>query len=157
MIEIRLATPADVKAVAELSRREIEYGLPWRWTPPRVLRALRDRETNVAVALGPDGAVVGFGIMNYDQTTAHLSLLAVDAAARRRGVGAALLQWLEQVARVAGIERIDLEARRSNKSALAFYARHGYARTDVVAGYYLGVEDAVRLRKQLTHTSGASA
>lgn len=156
MIEIRLATPADARAIAELSRREIEHGLPWRWTPPRVLSALRDRETNVAVALEPQGCVVGFGIMVYRDATAHLNLLAVDPATRRRGVGAKLLAWLERVAGVAGIERIELEARRSNAAALAFYARHGYVRTGTVAGYYLGVEDAVRLCKQLAQTSGAS-
>jgi hypothetical protein len=33
---IRLATRDDVRAIAALSRTEIEHGLPWRWTPPRV-------------------------------------------------------------------------------------------------------------------------
>lgn len=146
---IRLATREDAPAIAELSRREIEYGLPWRWTTPRVLRAIRDRGTNVVVTLAQD-LLVGFGIMSYADEAAHLNLLAVSPASRRRGVGSALLLWLEQVARAAGIVRIELEARQDNNdAALAFYHRHGYRSAETLIGYYLGMEDGVRLEKQL--------
>jgi [ribosomal protein S18]-alanine N-acetyltransferase len=145
---IRLATRDDVRAIAALSRTEIEQGLPWRWTPPRVQRAVADARTNVCVAM-QQASLLGFGIMVYADDTAHLSLLAVNSDARRQGVGTALLLWLEQVAAVAGIERVQLEARQSNAAALAFYRRHGYTQTDTVAGMYLGVEDGVRLQKRL--------
>jgi [ribosomal protein S18]-alanine N-acetyltransferase len=145
---IRLATRDEARAIAALSRTEIEHGLPWRWTPPRVQRAVADARTNVCVAV-QHGPLLGFGIMIYADDTAHLSLLAVNPDARRQGVGTALLLWLEQVAGVAGIECVQLEARRSNAAALAFYRRHGYQQTDTVAGMYLGVEDGVRLRKRL--------
>ncbi len=145
---IRLATRDDVRAIAALSRTEIEFGLPWRWTPPRVQRAVADARTNVCVAVQGD-ALLGFGIMVYADDTAHLSLLAVSPEARRQGTGTALLQWLEQVARVAGIARVQLEARHDNTSALAFYRHHGYAQTGRVPGMYLGVADGVRLEKQL--------
>jgi [ribosomal protein S18]-alanine N-acetyltransferase len=151
---IRLATRNDVRAIAALSRTEIEHGLPWRWTPPRVQRAVADARTNVCVAVHGE-ALLGFGIMVYADDTAHLSLLAVNPDARRQGVGTALLQWLEQVAGVAGIDRVQLEARRSNAAALAFYSRHGYRQTDTVVGMYLGVEDGVRLEKRLVRTTTA--
>jgi [ribosomal protein S18]-alanine N-acetyltransferase len=147
-LHIRLATRNDARAIAELSRTEIEHGLPWRWTTPRVQRAIGDAQTNVCVA-APDGRVVGFGIMIYADESAHLSLLAVNPAARRLGVGTALLLWLEQVARIAGVACIRLEARHDNTAALAFYRRHGYAQTETVAGMYLGVADGVRLEKLL--------
>jgi ribosomal protein S18 acetylase RimI-like enzyme len=144
-----VATPADARAIAELSRGEIEHGLPWRWTTPRVLRAIRDHATNVVVALEHD-VLVGFGIMVYAEDAAHLSLLAVTPAARRRGIGSAVLAWLERVASVAGLMQIELEARQDNRAALAFYARHGYRTTETMIGYYLGMEDGVRLCKDLT-------
>ncbi len=145
---IRLATRDDVRAIAALSRTEIEHGLPWRWTPPRVQRAVADARTNVCVAVHGD-ALLGFGIMVYADETAHLSLLAVEPGARRQCVGTALLLWLEQVAGVAGTLRVQLEARCSNVAALAFYRRHGYQQTETIAGMYLGVEDGVRLQKPL--------
>jgi [ribosomal protein S18]-alanine N-acetyltransferase len=146
---VRLATGDDVRAIAALSRTEIEHGLPWRWTPPRVQRALSDSRTNVCVATHGD-LLLGFGIMVYAEETAHLSLLAVSPTARRQGVGTALLKWLERVAAVAGTLRVQLEARHDNAGALAFYRRHAYAQTGIVPGMYLGVADGVRLEKRLS-------
>jgi ribosomal protein S18 acetylase RimI-like enzyme len=153
---IRLAKPADARAIAELSRREIEHGLPWRWTTPRVLRAIRGHDTNVVVAIEHE-LLVGFGIMFYGEDAAHLNLLAVSPGARRRGVGSALLLWLEQVGRAAGAEAIRLEARQDNLAALAFYARHGFRTTETMIGYYLGMEDGVRLEKVLAATRSTTA
>ena len=145
---IRLATLRDARAIAEMSRAEIEQGLAWSWTPERVRRAVRDRSTNVAVA--HEGQVLaGFGIMHYGDEKAHLSLLAVSPARREHGVGAQLLEWLEKCARSAGCGRIELEARADNPVALAFYGLRGYQRFATVHGYYQGRLDAFRLAKEL--------
>lgn len=61
---VRLAQPADAEDIAIMSRELIERGLPWNWRPARVLRAIRDPDTNVAV-VRMDGVLVGFGIMEY--------------------------------------------------------------------------------------------
>jgi ribosomal-protein-alanine N-acetyltransferase len=146
--DIRLATLADARAIAQLSRDEIEHGLGWSWTPERVRRAIRDRATNVAVALEGE-TMVGFGIMHYGDEKAHLSLLAVHASRREHGVGARLMDWLEKCALTAGCTRIELEARADNPGALAFYGLRGYQRFATVHGYYQGRIDALRLAKQL--------
>jgi [ribosomal protein S18]-alanine N-acetyltransferase len=151
-LTLRLATRADAAAIALLSRDRIEHGLGWSWTAPRVVRSIADPATNAIVAIlpsDPRAALQGFGLMKYDDDAAHLLLLAVRADAGRRGVGTALLAWLERSAVVAGIERIKLEARRDNEAALAFYARAGYRQTGTLPGYYQGVESAVRMTKEL--------
>src|SRR5688572_9385469 len=125
---------------------EIEHGFEWSWEPSRVSEAIGDRETNAIVAV--DGAaMLGFGIMEYRHEVAHLVLFAVREDARRRGIGSALLAWLEKVATEAGIAHFRVEARISNKGARAFYRRHGYVEIEVVAGMYQGQEDGVRLQK----------
>jgi [ribosomal protein S18]-alanine N-acetyltransferase len=148
-LQIRLATPADAVAIAALSRTAIEHDLPWRWTPPRVRRSIADAATNVIVARYDDGSFAGFGVMKYGDDAAHLLLFAVRANARRRGVGSALLAWLERVALAAGVTRLQLEARERNAGALAFYRRHGWHVTASIAGMYLGLEDGVRLEKSI--------
>jgi ribosomal-protein-alanine N-acetyltransferase len=153
-IPIRLAGLADATAIAAMSASEIEYGLPWRWTPPRIARAIRHASTNVAV-VGPPQALVAFGIMSYADEVAHLQLFAVRAASRRRGVGSALLVWLEEVAWAAGIPTIRLEARYDSAAARAFYRSHGYRETGTVPGMYCGVADGVRLEKALLALSGS--
>jgi [ribosomal protein S18]-alanine N-acetyltransferase len=145
---VRLATAADAAAIAALSRDAIEQGLGWSWTRGRVLRSIRDRATNVAV-MHEREALLGFGIMQYGDEKAHLSLLAVQATRRRTGLGTLLLAWLEKSAVTAGIERIQLEARIDNPDAVRFYRSQGYRETGSIAGYYNGTLDAVRLEKAL--------
>lgn len=145
---LRLATRADAAGIAALSRDRIEQGLGWSWTEPRVLRSLRDPAANVVVA-HRSGRMLGFGIMKYRDDEAHLLLLAVQASAGRRGLGSALVAWLERSARVAGIGQVYLEARLTNGAARAFYARLGYREVQTLPGYYQGVEACVRLAKDL--------
>jgi len=147
-VEIRLAVAQDAQAIADMSRRDIEHGLGWSWDAPRVLRAIGDRATNVVVA-ARGGALLGFGIMQYAEETAHLSLLAVAPVARHQGLGKRLVGWLEAVARTAGIERLRVEARADNANALSFYQAQGFAELARVQGYYSGRIDAVRLEKAL--------
>jgi ribosomal protein S18 acetylase RimI-like enzyme len=145
---IRLATAADVMAIADMSKEYIEHGLGWSWTPTRIAAAINDESTNVAVVHLPAG-MVGFGIMHYGERMAHLALLAVHPMQRKRGLATRLVSWLEKCADTAGIERIRVEARADNPAALVFYQKRGYTQTDRLAKYYRGVLDAVRFEKTL--------
>lgn len=145
---LRLAEHGHAGAIAALSRDRIEHGLGWSWTAPRVQRSIADPASNVIVT-GPAGQLTGFGIMKYRDDEAHLLLLAVAAHAGRRGIGTALVVWLEGSARVAGIGQVYLEARLTNAAARAFYARLGYREIQTLPGYYRGVEACVRLAKDL--------
>lgn len=145
---IRLATFADAPQIAQMSRILIEYGMRSRWTAPRVAHCIRDRSTNVAVAAGETG-LAGFAIMHYKADEAHLALLGVDPAHRRKRVGAALMAWHEEAALVAGIGTIYLEARAGNGAARAFYRSLGYREVQHVREYYPNFEDGVRFAKDL--------
>jgi ribosomal protein S18 acetylase RimI-like enzyme len=147
-LSLRLACRDDAAGIAAMSRDQIEQGLPWSWTEGRVARAIENPETNVIVA-GPPAALTGFGIMSYVGDDAHLLLFAVAKAQRRHGIGSAMLEWLESVAREAGVRRVRVECRRSNHAARNFYGEHGYHETTIVRRYYQGVEDAVALEKLL--------
>lgn len=140
--------PTDADRIAEMSRDFVEYGLGWRWTPSRVLNSIRNVETSVPVADEAE-QVVGFGIMNYKEDEAHLLLLAVQASHRRRGIGTAIMSWLEATALTAGIGLIYLESRRRNVEARAFYQELGYKEIRVIRGYYRGTEDCIRIGKDL--------
>ena len=151
---IQLAALSDAEAIAAMSRELIEYGLPWSWRAARVARAIRHPETNVAVArMG--GELVGFGIMEYLETDAHLVLFAVRAASQRQGIGSALLRWLESCAAVAGAQRIRLEARWENTAARTFYNEHGYHEVVIKPGRYSAAVDGVQLEKWLRQPAAA--
>ena len=154
MNTIRLATRADAADIARMSRDEIEQGLPWSWTESRVLGAIQNVDTNVAV-VGERGALAAFGIMAYRDEVAHLLLFSVRPAHRRKGLGRELLRWLEAVGVAAGIQRVVVECRRDNAAARNFYAEFGYHEMEIAKGYYRGVEDAIRLEKWLAETPGS--
>ena len=78
--------------------------------------------------------------MEFHEEHAHLNLLAVTPEDRRHHIGSALLKWLEDSAKVAGIARINLEVRTTNKSALSFYRNHHYQLDREIQGYYRGKE-----------------
>ncbi|MEO6363809.1 MAG: GNAT family N-acetyltransferase [Caldimonas sp.] len=150
-LSIRFATRADALGIAEMSRDLVEYGLGWSWTRERILRSLRHPDTNAIVASSQehDADRAGFAIMKYGEEEAHLLLLAVAPDQARRGVGSAMLGWLEASAQVAGIARVTLEARSGNAVARSFYRHHGYAASQLLPGYYGGREASVRMVKNL--------
>lgn len=145
---IRLANAHDAYVIAEISRDFIEYGLGWNWTRRRVLKSIHDDTSNVAVVY-EQGSVLGFGIMEYGMDTAHLVLLGVLPTQQKRGLGAALVAWLEEPARIAGVERIVVEARSDNPEAIAFYKKLGFKMLERIPGYYRETVDGIRLEKRL--------
>jgi ribosomal-protein-alanine N-acetyltransferase len=154
--EIDLARRRDASPLAAMSRRLVEAGLEPSWTEERIERHVRQEDSVVAVAR-LRGAIAGFAIMQYGDTTAHLNLLAVEPAWRRRGVGRRLVEWLERSAVVAGTFTVDLELRAHNTVAERFYEALGYREIGRIRGYYQRVEDAIRMQKDLSVPSGAPA
>jgi ribosomal protein S18 acetylase RimI-like enzyme len=148
-LSLRLARTADATAIANLSRDLVEYGLRWRWTPLRVEASIRAPDVNVLVACIHD-RIAGFGIMRYRDDDAHLDLLAVAPSHRRAGIGSQLLKWLEKCAVVAGVLSIELEVRAGNEGAQHFYREMGYRTVVQLAGYYQGVEAALRMSRDLS-------
>jgi ribosomal protein S18 acetylase RimI-like enzyme len=147
-LNVRLATRQQAPAIAALSRDHIEQGLRWNWTAARIARAIDRRTTNVIVAYEYE-RLIGFGIMDYADDTAHLALMGVQPTHRRCGVGRTLVEWLLACAETACIPCIRLEARADNTGGLAFYERLGFEPAGRVPGYYGGQIDAVRLERWL--------
>jgi len=146
---LRLAVPADAYEIAVMSRYLIEVGLRgWTWPPDRVAKAIRTRDTNV-VAAEVKRHLVGFAIMDFGDTSAHLSLLAVKPNYQRCGIGRQLVGWQEEAALTAGITTVSLELRSNNFAARAFYRVLGYKELSYIPGYYRGVETAVKMARDI--------
>ena len=113
---------------------------------------MREADINVVVA-GERGAISAFGIMSYPDDDAHLLLFAVRRNQRRRGVGSAILRWLEEAADTAGAKRIRVECRRDNSAARNFYCEHGYQELSITTRFYRGLKDGIHLVKWLRPTA----
>ena len=145
----RLATVADAYEIAVMSRYLVEVGLRgWSWPPERVAKAIRAPST-LAVVAEVRSHLVGYAVAEFGDVQAHLSLLAVKPAFHRCGIGRALIEWLEDSALTAGITTITLELRANNYGARSFYRLVGFADGAYIAGYYRGVETALRMSRDI--------
>jgi ribosomal-protein-alanine N-acetyltransferase len=98
---------------------------------------------------GPQPPVAGFIIGQSEGEEAHIITIDVLEQHRRAGVGTALLQALEARLAKRGTRRIELETATANAAGVAFWERHGYRKSGVLRGYYLGRFDAWQMRKAL--------
>lgn len=146
--QVELAKPADAAPISAMSRDLIEHGLAWGWREDRILKAIADPETNVAV-IRADGSVAAFALMAYAEEHAHLLLLAVLPSRQRQGLARRLIAWLEASARAAGVRCIQVEARRENVAARCLYNECGYHEVAIERRAYGSAVDGVRLEKWL--------
>jgi len=131
-----------------MSQQFVESGLRPAWGAVRIDWHVRDADSVVLTGRYAH-TIAGFAIMRYADESAHLNLLAVHPAHRRRGLARRLLTWLEESALTAGTFTVSLELRAHNGGARAFYGALGYAEHGEVPGYYQGVETAVRLQRDV--------
>ena len=148
----RLAQARDAAPIAIMSRELVEVGLGWRYDADHIRRLILDADTVVLVA-GHHERIAGFAIMEFGDQRAHLVLLAVEPAYRRRGTGRRMIEWLLESAATAGIASIHLELRAGNPAARDFYRALGFADTLMMPGYYRGQESAIRMVRVLRATA----
>jgi ribosomal-protein-alanine N-acetyltransferase len=95
------------------------------------------------------GKVIGLG----EGDLAELESVAVEGAARRKGVGAALCAAVIAWSRGQGAATVELEVRAGSRGAIALYGGLGFVVVGRRAGYYRGsLEDAVLMRLELEKT-----
>ncbi len=151
-VTLEPARVADAPRLALMSRELVENGLRPSWPAARIVWYIRHRES-VVLKARTAREIIGFAIMQFGDDTAHLNLLAVCPRHRRRGIARQLVTWLEETALTAGTFNIALELRASNVAALAFYAALGYREIGRVQGYYEGMEDAIRMARDVRSRS----
>lgn len=94
------------------------------------------------------GQIVSYAVLMPVVDEAELLNIAVAATQQRTGRGRAMLAAQQQWARQQGMQRIFLEVRMSNLSAMALYRALGFAEIGMRRAYYqnaLGREDAMAM------------
>ncbi len=142
MIEVRTYEEADEAAVAALWR-EVFPDEPAHNVPEEVVaRKLEVQRELFLVAVEGDD-VVGTAMAGYDGHRGWVYAVAVKPSHRRRGIGAALMARVEEGLRAMGCPKLNLQVRGSNREAVAFYEKLGYA-----------VEERVSMGKRLEEPGG---
>jgi putative acetyltransferase len=147
---VRPAEPRDAEALVELGRDVGAEPEGWlittgAWRTPgeerRYLKALRRWEHAAVFVAEEDERVVGRLSVARDQHPASVHVadlgLMVAADRRRRGIGRALLVAAGDLARAAGVTKLELHVFPWNEPAIRLYERFGFEREGVRRGHYL--------------------
>lgn len=146
---LRLATTADIAAIADLGRRSFVARFGYLYSPENLALFLEDShsEANVAKQVADPGmklAVIeqGGALASFckivrasslprhtdAQTPMELKQLYTDPDLIGRGHGARLMDWAIEQARSWGADEVQLSVYADNPQAQKFYHRHGFAK-----------------------------
>ncbi len=143
----REPTSEDIPDLVDLDQRSLG-GL---WSASTYGREIDSPNSCLRLLTIPNPAyhrVIALGCYWIILEEAHLTLLAVDPAYQRRGLGQWLLIQLLVDARQRGLHRATLEVRCSNQVAILLYQRLGFQVLGQRQRYYADGEDALILWHQ---------
>lgn len=148
MHRFRRAVPEDLNALLRLEGRCFDRPWPAGAFEQELLAPYS--EVWLAFEQAPEGDPIGYVDFHVIADEVSLLNVAVDPAARGRGLGAVLLELMERRGRELGGQTVFLEVRRSNERGLALYRKAGFEQIGLRKGYYAGNrEDAIVLCKRL--------
>ncbi|GAA3408190.1 GNAT family N-acetyltransferase [Paenibacillus hodogayensis] len=129
---IRLAGPSDAN---ELSRLNQAFNGGDPRPSADILESLNDSAELIAVA-EIDGRVVGFGCAQsfrsfcYNGLQGEITELYVEEDARRKGIAASLLLYLEENLEKRGVKSVKVLTGRRNHAAIKTYEQGNYRQDD---------------------------
>ncbi|MEX6502886.1 GNAT family N-acetyltransferase [Pseudomonas zhanjiangensis] len=143
---IEAATEADLEDLAPLFAAYLAFyrvAKPLAEVRTFLATRLRRGDSTIIIARDEQGLAQGF-VQLYPQFASLalrpawlLSDLYVDAAARRQGIGEALMNAARAHAEASGACGLQLETARTNLAGQALYERLGYVRDQVFYTYWL--------------------
>jgi [ribosomal protein S18]-alanine N-acetyltransferase len=148
-IRFRPMKPEDLDRFVEIERE----GFLHPWSRELLARELSHAWSHVLVALEQERReerIVGYVVFWLVHDEVHVLNLGTAMAARRRGIGRALMEEAHTLGRSRGAVLSTLEVRRSNAAALALYGGLGYRQVGVRPNYYAEEgEDAIVMVRDL--------
>ncbi|QNO37839.1 ribosomal protein S18-alanine N-acetyltransferase [Protaetiibacter sp. SSC-01] len=149
-VTLRLATASDLDAIDALETATFPSDA---WSREAIASELASAHTHYLVAVDETDAVLGYAGLLAPRGSGQgdIQTIAVAEHARRRGIGATLLDTLLAEARARDAREVFLEVRADNPGAEALYVTRGFERIAVRPAYYQpdGV-DAVVMKAELT-------
>ncbi len=131
VVRVRPFEDADEAQVVALWRA---CGLTRPWNDPHqdIARKLQVQR-ELFLVLEEGGRIVASVMAGYEGHRGWVNYLAVAAEHRRGGLGARLMQEVEQRLLALGCPKINLMVRSANTEVVAFYRALGYAQDEVIA------------------------
>lgn len=144
---IRAFLPADAAEVTKILRKAPEASQWTEWG----FKELLEWRGILALVSEDDKELSGFIVGRQIADEAEILNLAVHPGKRRKGEGGELVKAAMDEFRARQVRRVFLEVRESNAAGIAFYSKHGFAKTGERSRYYSDThEGAVTMETKLT-------
>jgi ribosomal-protein-alanine N-acetyltransferase len=150
LVEVaRLLEPGpDAAAIEAIARASFEAP---SFSP---IEELARAWARVWVARGARGEPLGFLVAWHVADELHVLNVAAASAARRQGIGSALVREAIAYAAASRVRLVLLEVRRSNVPAIRLYKKLAFHTSGLREGYYGDGEDAVEMALALDPDTG---
>jgi len=152
----RVTTPRDIDAVAALAREiwnqhfppvigqeQVDYMLDKFQSAPAITRQIREGGYEYYLVVDEDQSA-GYFALAPDENGGliQLSKLYLNHSCRGRGLGRAVLAWIEEECLARGVRELWLTVNKDNAGPIAFYQRVGFAIarsvvTDIGGGFVM--------------------
>lgn len=94
--------------------------------PARDIRLKLDVQPDLFLVARIENQPVGTIMVGYEGHRGWINYLGVDPDHQQRGIGRALMTEAERLLRERGCPKINLQVRKTNRGALAFYEKIGF-------------------------------
>jgi [ribosomal protein S18]-alanine N-acetyltransferase len=121
----------DIAAICEIE--QVIYEVPW--TSGNFRDSLSAGYIGTVIS-DERSSLLGYAMTMKLPDEVHLLNISVAQKFQGKGIGRFYLRWLTQQAVSSGAERMLLEVRPSNLSAIALYRSEGFAQIGLRKGYY---------------------
>lgn len=142
--EVRMMVKEDIEQVCAIEN--VSFTTPW--SSFAFASELQDNELAfylVIVSIAQPNHVVGYGGLWVVLDEAHVTNIAIDPAFRGNRLGEKLVLNMMAFARMKQANKITLEVRVSNRSAINLYQRLGFAGDAIRKRYYSDNNEDARI------------
>ena len=136
---IERAKKEDITQILNISKSFFD------WTKTQIEDSLKEENTIFLVEKQKD--VLGFLIAEDLVDSINILLIATKKENQKKGIGSALLKELEKIAKQKNIQKIWLEVKETNISAIKFYESQNFKLLTRRKKYYKTGEDAIIYEK----------
>ena len=129
-MQIRKWQKKDLPILAEIAKK----AMPFPWT----LRIFQDclKMNYVGWVLENEAKIIGFSIILVQAEQVEIINIALLPECQKKGGGSQLLNEIMSYCRDCEIPKINLEVRKSNRPAIAFYRKFGFKEVGLRKNYY---------------------
>src|ERR1700692_1176907 len=122
--KVRPYRPGDTEALCAICRQSPEAA---QWSKESYEKP--HSLGQIVLVAHSNGEIRGFLVARIAADEAEILNTAVDPAHRREGIGSLLLAAAISTAQAHNAKNVYLEVRESNRKAIAFYVKHGFAKS----------------------------